>query len=208
MSLAAFLAEAALISLSGVMGPGPMTATAVGKGNDSPHAGALMAIGHGIVELPLMIVTFYGFGALLNLAYVKAAIAFVGGVFLLVMAIGMFRSLKLSQIKVQPNKYTRSPVVAGMILSLGNPYFLIWWATVGAALVLRSVGYGMVGFAIFAFAHWMCDFLWLYALSILSFKGGQLLGQRFQRAVFAMCGVFLLFFGGRFILDAARELFL
>jgi len=125
MSLAAFLAEAVLISLSGVMGPGPMTATAVGKGNDSPHAGALMAIGHGIVELPLMIATFYGLGALFSLAYVKAAIAFVGGVFLLVMAIGMFRNLKLSQIEVQSNKYTRSPIIAGVILSLGNPYELL-----------------------------------------------------------------------------------
>ena len=60
MSLLLFLFEAVLISLSGVMAPGPMTAFAVGKGSESPHAGALIAIGHGIVEVSLMISVFYG----------------------------------------------------------------------------------------------------------------------------------------------------
>ncbi len=55
MSLLGFLFEAVLISLSGVMAPGPMTTVAVGKGSESPHAGALVAVGHAIVELPLMV---------------------------------------------------------------------------------------------------------------------------------------------------------
>jgi len=50
-----FLLEAALISLSGVLAPGPMTAVTVGEGTRSPHAGAWIAVGHGIIEIPLMI---------------------------------------------------------------------------------------------------------------------------------------------------------
>jgi len=202
MPLLIFLFEAVLISLSGVMAPGPITAVAVGEGNESPHAGALVAIGHGIVEFPLMISIFYGFGYLLNLFYVKAVIAFVGGLFLLVMGVSMFRSIK--QVEVSSSKYSRSPVIAGILLSLGNPYFLVWWATVGAALILRSISFGILGFSVFALAHWMYDFLWCYFLSALSFKGGRFLGRRFQKVVSAMCGVLLLFFGGKFIADAVR----
>lgn len=66
MGLPAFLLEASLISLSGVMAPGPLTTVTVGKGSRSPHAGGLVAIGHGIVEFPLMIFIFYGLGVLLT----------------------------------------------------------------------------------------------------------------------------------------------
>ncbi len=197
-----FLFEAVLISLSGVMAPGPVTAVTIGKGNESPNAGALIAVGHGIVEFPLMIALFYGFGALLNLPYVKGIIAFAGGIVLLIMGIGMLRDVKKTEIHSVKNPHT--PLVAGILLSAGNPYFLIWWATVGVALILRSVGFGLLGFVIFAFVHWLCDFVWLYFLSAASFKGGQFFGKSFQRVVFGICGVLLLFFSGKFVIDAVR----
>jgi threonine/homoserine/homoserine lactone efflux protein len=209
MALLLFLLEAMFISLSGVMAPGPMTAVTVGKGNQSPHAGAWIAVGHGIVEFPLMVAVFFGVGYLLELAYVKAAIALVGGAFLLFMGVGMFRSVRKSPdpLDDQVIEETRSPVIAGIMLSLGNPYFLIWWATVGAALVLRAVRFGLVGFVTFAMLHWSCDFVWSYLLSALSFKGGRVFGDRFQRAVFMVCGGALVFFSGKLMVDGVRTLF-
>ncbi len=202
MSLLAFLVEAVLISLSGVMGPGPMTAVTVGKGSESPYAGALVAVGHGIVEFPLMVFIFYGFGYFLSQSYVKAAIALVGGLFLLVMAVGMFRDIRRAEIN--STRYSGSAIAAGVLLSLGNPYFLVWWATVGATLILRSVSFGLLGFLLFAVLHWSCDLLWCSLLSAISFKGGQFLGRGFQKVVFAICGVLLLVFGAKFILDAIQ----
>ena len=67
MSLAAFLLETVLISLSGVMMPGPITAVSIGKGSESPHAGAKIAVGHGIVEFPLIAAFFFGLGRLLDI---------------------------------------------------------------------------------------------------------------------------------------------
>ena len=206
MSLLTFLFEAALISLSGVMAPGPITAVTLGKGNNSPHAGAFVAIGHGVIEFPLMISIFYGFGYLLKLSYVKAAIAFVGGLFLLFMGIGMFRSI--TQLEISSRRYPHSPIIAGVLLSIGNPYFLLWWATIGAALILHSLKFGVLGFVIFMIVHWLCDFLWLYFLSALSFKGGQFFGKGFQKISFAICGVFLLFLSGKFIFVAVRMIFI
>ena len=89
-----FIFEAVLISLSGVMAPGPITAVTIGKGNESPHAGALVALGHGIVEIPLMLFIFYGFGYLFQLYQTRVIIGFAGGVFLVLMAVGMFRSVR------------------------------------------------------------------------------------------------------------------
>jgi threonine/homoserine/homoserine lactone efflux protein len=160
--LSLFLLEAALISLSGVMAPGPITAVTVGKGSESPHAGAWVAIGHGIVEFPLIALIFWGFGHLLNLNHVKTAIALVGGLLLLLMGIGMFRSIKRAEIG--PRQYDRFPVIAGILLSAGNPFFLIWWVTVGAALISRAAQFGMGGLLAFALVHWSCDLTWCYFL--------------------------------------------
>jgi threonine/homoserine/homoserine lactone efflux protein len=200
-----FLVEAVVISLSGVMAPGPMTAVAVGKGSNSPHAGALVAIGHGIVEFPLMIALLYGFGALLERDAVRAGVSLLGGLFLLVMGAGMFRSINRGNLASEGS--FRSPVVAGVVLSVGNPYFLVWWATVGAALITRSIDFGLLGFSIFAVAHWGCDFAWCYFLSALSFKGGQFFGRVFQKGVFAVCGVLLIVFGVKFIVDSVGVIF-
>ena len=206
MPLLTFLFEAVLISLSGVLAPGPITAITVEKGNKSPHAGAFVAIGHGIVEFPLIISIFYGFGYLLKLNYVKEVIAFVGGLFLSFMGISMFRSIK--QIDVNYKKSTHLPIIDGILLSLGNPYFLIWWATVGATLIFRSISFGMLGFLFLMLFHWLCDFFWCYFLSILSFRGGQYFGKKFQKIVSTICCAFLLFFGGKFIYDAVKMFFI
>ena len=200
MSVLAFLIQAVIISLSGVMAPGPMTAITIGRGSESPHAGAWVAIGHGIIEFPLMIAVFYGFGYLINLPNVKEIIGIVGGLFLLFMGISMF--LNFNTTEVRSNRYTQSPIVAGALLSLGNPYFVIWWATIGAALILQSARFGIIWFGIFAVLHWLCDFLWCYFLSALSFKGGRFFGRQFQKIVFTICGIFLIFLSGKFVLDA------
>ena len=205
MSLLTFLTEAVLVSLSGVMSPGPITAVTVGKGNESPHVGALVAIGHGFVEIPLMVLISFGFGSVLDHSSVRAAIALVGGLFLFYMSIDMFRSINRAQVDL--NVDARSPIVAGIALSLSNPYFFLWWATVGATLILRSASFGLVGFLAFALAHWVCDFICNYSLSIMSFRGAKFFGRTFQKVVFAVCGVFLLFFGTKLIIDAVSVVF-
>jgi len=203
-SFSAFLLEAVAISLSGVMAPGPITSVVVGKGSESPHAGALVALGHGVVEMPLMVAVFYGVGRLLELPHTQAIIALAGGLFLLWMGFGMVRSLRADG--PASGESTQSPFAAGILLSVGNPYFLVWWATVGAALISRSARFGLRGFLAFALAHWSCDFVWDYGLSVLSFKGGQVLGARFQKGISLVCGAALIVFGGRFVIDGAVRL--
>jgi threonine/homoserine/homoserine lactone efflux protein len=195
-----FILQAVLISLSGVMAPGPITAATIGSGNRSPHAGAFIALGHGIVEFPLMVLVFYGFGRWFNMPMIKISIGMIGGIFLLIMARGMI--ISAGRIEKTEENSSRSPLVSGIILSAGNPYFLIWWATVGAVLVLNSSNYGITGVIIFMIAHWLCDFIWFYILSIASFKGGDIFGRKFQKIIFGFCGIFLFIFGIKYIVDA------
>ena len=54
-----FLASVLLISLSGVLMPGPLFAVTIQKAAKSKISGALIAVGHGIVEFPLMFAIFF-----------------------------------------------------------------------------------------------------------------------------------------------------
>ncbi|MCK5644806.1 MAG: LysE family transporter, partial [Gammaproteobacteria bacterium] len=202
MSFLMFLIEAILVSLSGVLAPGPVTSVSVGYGSENPRAGAWIAVGHGLVELPVMVGVFLGVGAVMGIHWVRTAIALVGGVFLLYLGIDMLRNIR--QEEISGTVSARSPLAAGALLSLGNPYFLIWWATVGAGLILRSTEFGLLGLAAFAVGHWLCDLGWDTFLSALSFKGGQFFGKRFQQVIFAISGAFLLFYSGKLLWEGVR----
>jgi threonine/homoserine/homoserine lactone efflux protein len=206
MELVLFLGQVIMISLSGVMAPGPVTAVAIASGARNRYAGILMAIGHGIVEFPLMIVIVLGAGTLLKSTGARIGIGLVGGAFLLLMGSQMLLSLRKDQIQ-STSGMRHKPLVAGIILSGGNPYFLLWWATVGLALCTRASSLGIWAFALFALVHWLCDLIWLSFLSYASFKGSHGFGGHLQSAVLLICGTALLCFGFFFIFDAVKALF-
>jgi threonine/homoserine/homoserine lactone efflux protein len=195
-----FLLKAVLISLSGVMAPGPITAVTVSKGTEQPQAGAFIALGHLMVELPLILLIIVGLGKLLEINWIKMVIGILGGIFLLKMGIGLLKNISNARVGQTTSSYT--PLQAGIVLSIANPYFLIWWATIGAMLITGAYQFGLVGLISFIMLHWGCDFCWYFFLSSLTFKGGQFFGRRLQQILFAVCGIFLLFFSGKFIYDA------
>jgi len=198
MELVWFLVRVVVVSLSGVMMPGPVTAAAIVMGARNRYAGALMAVGHGIVEFPLIVLIAVGMKGILESNSVKIVIGLAGGAFLVIMAIQMLSNLKSAN-KPQVTISKSAPLLAGVILSGGNPYFFVWWATVGLALATTATGLGVWAFVLFAIVHWLCDLIWLEALSWASFKGSVLISPRRQRIVMLVCAIVLFGFGLLFI---------
>jgi threonine/homoserine/homoserine lactone efflux protein len=201
MELVWFLVRVVGVSLSGVMMPGPVTAAAIAMGARNRWAGALMAVGHGIVEFPLIVLITLGMKEIIESTPIKIVIALAGGAFLIIMAARMLKNLKDAN-KPQVTVSKSAPLLAGVILSVGNPYFFIWWATVGLALATTATGLGVWAFALFALVHWLCDLVWLEALSWASFKGSVLLSPCRQRIVLVVCAMVIFGFGLLFIAGA------
>ena len=204
--LIAFLAQAVFISLSGVMAPGPLTAATLATGSGRKHAGILISVGHGIVEFPLMVLIMGGLAAVVQREGFRVGVGLAGGVMLLAMGAGMLRKPSGGDGPVA-RQGNRGLVLTGILLSLGNPYFLLWWATVGLALATQAVRLGVLAFGLFAVIHWLCDLIWLEALSLGAFKGSRLLGGRTGRVITCICAAALLAFGAVFIVRAAMPLF-
>jgi threonine/homoserine/homoserine lactone efflux protein len=199
MSLLLFLSNVLVISLTGALAPGPVTAAAIGLGARNRFAGVLMALGHGLVEFPLMILLALGVGGLLAWPSVSIVIGLIGGGFLIFLGVQMFRGLAAAGSGGVPTA-GGGPLTAGIVLSAGNPYFLLWWATAGLVLITQArTDFGVWAFVLLALTHWSCDLIWLSALSWASFKGSVLLGPKSQRVVLALCAVAMFGFGLYFI---------
>ncbi|UCD49564.1 MAG: LysE family transporter [Phycisphaerales bacterium] len=205
MTLTGFLVKTILISLSGVMAPGAVTAAAVAHGARRRWAGTLMAVGHGIVEIPLIFLIMFGLGILFQADGFKIAVCVLGGAFLVWMGLGMVRQVGAAN-TVSGQAGTTGPLMTGLILSISNPYFLLWWASVGLNLTLEARDLGWMAFLLFALTHWLCDLVWLTILSFGSFHGTSILGPRGQGIVLQICGVALIAFGVHFAYGAAKLL--
>jgi threonine/homoserine/homoserine lactone efflux protein len=171
-----FLIQVFIISLSGVLAPGPVTAATIAAGTKSRHAGILISIGHSSIELPLIAAIMLGLGYVFEHPAAKLIIGLAGGAFLLWMGYSMFKDLKNYHNNCLAVAGTATnPFLTGIILSATNPYFLLWWATVGLNLAKDAAGFGYIAVILFALVHSLCDMGWLEVLSFTSYKGTKFL---------------------------------
>jgi threonine/homoserine/homoserine lactone efflux protein len=192
------------VSLSGVMAPGPVTAATLATGTRNRHSGLLIAVGHGIVEFPLMMIIVAGMGAVFKFPTVGIIIGMVGGAFLLHMGGQMLSNLH-KQVDTAAPYSDRHPVWIGVALTITNPYFLFWWATVGATLSMEAKGLGPTAFILFAVLHWLCDAVWLEILSQASFHGTQVLGRKTMPIILTVCAAALIVIGSLFVRAAGKQ---
>jgi threonine/homoserine/homoserine lactone efflux protein len=192
LDLFSFAAMVALISLSGVMAPGPLFAATIAAGRDDPRAGFMISAGHAAVEIPLIAILFL-FGSFLG-EVERRILAFVGGVVLLYIAYTELRSEM--EKKVFRNFFT------GAIMSALNPYFLLWWATIGLSLATKAVDLGMIGLLVFIVVHEACDFGWLGFVGYSSGKGATIWGDKAVKTLKIVSSGLLAVFGIYFIVSA------
>jgi threonine/homoserine/homoserine lactone efflux protein len=199
-SLGLFLLLATVISLTGVMLPGPMTAATIAKGYSDKHAGARIAAGHAIVEIPLIAAIYLGFGRLINLPYVIKVIHIAGGLMLLYLGFRMFRTA--GNMPSQVGGLPTSSLVSGIVITGTNPAFYIWWATLGTALITGAAKFGLVGVILFTMVHLACDLAWSEFVSVSTYESRLWWTQKVRRIVFRVCALVLAGFGVWFCLSA------
>ena len=197
-----FLLRVAVVSLSGVMMPGPLFAVTVAKSYKSQFAGIKIALGHALVEIPLMLLIYFGFGRFFDQEPVQIALYLAGGGVLVWLGIGMFRAR--GRVIERGRDLPYNSVVAGVVTSALNPFFILWWATIGSMLIMESLSFGLTGFALLITVHLLCDFGWLSFVSVLVYRTQSLWRGKFQEGLFIACSLLLIGFGGWFLISGLR----
>jgi len=192
-----FLSSVAVISLSGVMMPGPMFAVTVARSYRSQFTGIKIALGHAIVEIPLMLLIYFGLARFFDREPVQIGLYLVGGSILIWMGAAMFR--KRSSPLDEGTKLPYNSVVAGIITSAANPFFLLWWVAVGSMLVMKSLEFGITGFILLVTVHLACDFGWLFFVSTVVYRTKAMWREKFRVGLLIACSFLLIGFGSWFV---------
>lgn len=197
MSLTFIFFTALVVALSGALMPGPLlTVTIAESARRGFIAGPLLIIGHGILEFSLVLALVMGFSRVFASNMVIGVVGIVGGIFLLWMGFSMLKSSignKASlDLDVDLSKGSMHPTAAGIIASLSNPYWTLWWATIGASYVFWSFQRGIVGLAVFFVGHISGDLVWYSFVALAIASGRKVFNERVYQGILTLCGLFLL----------------
>jgi len=189
------------IGLTGALAPGP---TLVATINSSLQRGWTMgpkvAAGHALAEVLIFLLIVKG---LATVAEEEAGIvALVGGSALILFGLLTLKGSKTATLKISQKGATSNPYLAGALTSVANPYFWIWWLSVGSALVLAELRESLVFAMIFMIGHWGADFGWYTLVSTSLDRGRTLLSEANYRRTLALCGAFLVLFGASYLAGA------
>ena len=188
-----------LISASGVMTPGPLfTANIVQGIRGGGKTGIQMAIGHTIVELPLVILLGIGVFSFEIFPEFRTVISILGAIALFVFAgIQIKTTLQRNERKYNPK---HGAVFTGIILSALNPFFIIWWLSIGLKLISDAMLiWAFSGILIVFLLHIWMDFVWLYSIAHIASKSTKILSNRNYKILMIILSSMLIYFGISFI---------
>ena len=94
----------------------------------------------------------------------------------------------------------------GVLLSVLNPYWLLWWATVGIGMIGSQVEkLGSRAWVVFFIGHELADYLWYVGISLLVALGGTFINASLHRGMIFICGLGITLLGALFILRPLRD---
>lgn len=198
MGLLGIATTAFLVGLSGAMTPGPLTlVTMTRAARHGMKAGMMVCLGHGITEAVLVVLLGLGAATILTRSWLVAVVSAAGAVALAWMGFSVLneaRRVELVEANGSENgfsRYAAGPVAAGIAATLGNPYWLVWWATVGVSYVVLAERFGAAGLTTFFGGHFMADVITLGVVSWLIARGRSFVAGDWYRRILVVLGLFL-----------------
>tara|TARA_B100001750_G_scaffold147071_1_gene117570 strand:+ start:9038 stop:9652 length:615 start_codon:yes stop_codon:yes gene_type:complete len=190
------------ISASGVMSPGPLFAANVVYGlKEGKIAGLKIAAGHTVVEFPLIV--FLGLGTISFETFpeYRILITVIGAIGLFVFAGLQIKSIFRKDFGDKSNP-SKNSFFAGILLSALNPFFLIWWLTIGFVLITESIMlWGFSGILILFIFHIWMDYVWLFAVAGFASKAKNILSNRNYKILIIGLSILLIYFGVDFLIQ-------
>jgi threonine/homoserine/homoserine lactone efflux protein len=205
-----------LVALTGAMAPGPLLTYTIIKSVKSGNRGYLTGMwviaGHAVLEMCIIILLLSGFSFVLKNVLVIRAIGVIGGMVLIYFGSTIIRDVYLGKIPVDfiksaqtaensaksvENKSMENPMLGGIIISMANPYWWVWWATIGFAFMLQfEISFNdWPRLVAFFLGHEMGDLVWYMLVSVLSFFGIRRLNKKIYYGILVACSVFIVFLG-------------
>jgi len=190
-----------VVGISGALMPGPLLIYTINESlQRGKWTGALVIAGHALVEVVIFVLLMLGLTELITSELFIRAVSILGGIALILMGIHSIKNLK-SKIEFKSTRVGYGAVVGGIIFTVFNPGFPIWWVTAGTRLLLEGMQrMGFLGMLLVFIGHWGADLGWFLFVSMTTSKSSGLLFERgwyvrirgFLSALLVAIGVYFL----------------
>lgn len=198
-----------MVALSGAMAPGPLLALVISQVLAQGFPAVLFVmLGHALLEIGFIVILRCGLGRLLARPRTRALLGSVGAVVLCWMGVMLLRQAGEASLATARDAAQTwySLVLAGIGVSLSNPYFTGWWATVGtgqmAALGLKS----RRDYLLFYAGHEGGDIGWYCLVAGMLAFGKNWLTDPLYRGLLYGCGGAILALAATFLVLSLRLL--
>jgi threonine/homoserine/homoserine lactone efflux protein len=203
---------ALVVGYSGAVMPGPLLTYDIEQSLSSGwRRGLLVPVGHVMAEVCLLVLIVSGFGRFLNQPAAQTALFLIGGLILLWFGFDMIKGAVINRqpdegvLKKDNHPSTPWKVIAKSgILTAANPYFLLWWATIGLGFIMGSGSLSLGSVLIFYLGHALADFSWYIAVALLCDKMSGFFRGMAYRIMISGLGLLLVFYAARFIINGQR----
>ncbi len=206
MNPLSFAVTVIILSASGALAPGPLFFVTVSHGIKSgTKSGIVFSIAHSIIEFTLVMLLALGLLSVANVPAVRLAVGVAGGAALIIFGAMQIRSsFSYNPEETKTGKRaTRSLLLIGLALTGLNPYFIVWWLTVGANLIFISLEFaGLTGVVFMYVCHVWVDYAWLILVSGFAKRSSKILRVKWYRLLMAVFGAVLIYFGLTFLIDS------
>ena len=208
MNLVDFVGTVIVVTASGALAPGPLSFGILMQGSkEGARSGFSCAVGHTLVEFPLVLALALGLLAAANQPMIKGVIGVAGGLGLIGFGVlQIYETLKRkteSRGKTRARNLPASSVVLGLALTGLNPYFILWWLTIGSVLIVQALAFAaIIGVLIMYIAHVWMDYAFLTSLAYFAKKGRNIAGSKYYKVLLTAFGLILVYYGITFIWDA------
>jgi threonine/homoserine/homoserine lactone efflux protein len=202
MNIAVIALSSFMIALSGALVPGPLLTITVSESVKRGFiAGPLIIFGHGLLEILIIFLLIFEITPFLAAENTRYFISVIGGLMLAGMGVMLLKDAGKAKLVFSTGKKQTglNPVIAGVVGSISNPYWTIWWVTIGLGYLISSLRFGVLGVVAFFIGHISADLAWYSIVSFAVSKGRRMIGDKGYNYLLYVCGVFLIFFGGWFI---------
>jgi len=205
-----------LVALTGAMSPGPLLTYTIVKSAKTKRRGYLMGLwiitGHAILEMGIILLLLLGFSFVLKNITVVRIIGVSGGLILILFGASIIRDIFNGNISTNflnsrdepnkdpgltENKGIENPVIGGIMVSMSNPYWWIWWATIGFAFIIQfNISFKKwPKLLAFFLGHEAGDLIWYLLVSALAFFGLRHMNRKAYYGILMCCALFMVLFG-------------
>lgn len=208
MNLLDFIVTVIVVTASGALAPGPLSFGILMHGSkEGARSGFSCAIGHTLVEFPLVLALALGLLAAASQPMIKGVIGLLGGAGLIGFGLlQVYDTVKdrAESGEARPSRtLPASSLVLGLALTGLNPYFILWWLTIGSVLVVQALAFAaLIGVLIMYVSHVWMDYAFLTALAYFARKGKTIVGSGYYKMVLIGFGAILIYYGTSFVTAA------